>query len=40
MKKIYDSASVALDGVLFDGMLIAAGGFGLCGIPENLINEI
>ena len=40
MKKVYDSASVALDGVLFDGMLIAAGGFGLCGIPENLINEI
>ena len=40
MKNIYDSASVALDGVLFDGMLIAAGGFGLCGIPENLINEI
>ena len=40
MKKIYDSASLALDGVLFDGMLIAAGGFGLCGIPENLINEI
>jgi 3-oxoacid CoA-transferase subunit A len=31
---------VALDGVMFDGMLIAAGGFGLCGIPENLINEI
>ena len=40
MKKIYDSASAALDGVLFDGMLIAAGGFGLCGIPENLISEI
>ena len=40
MKKIYDSASVALDGVMFDGMFIAAGGFGLCGIPENLINEI
>jgi 3-oxoacid CoA-transferase subunit A len=31
---------VALDGVMFDGMLIAAGGFGLCGIPESLINEI
>ena len=40
MKKIYESASAALDGVLFDGMLIAAGGFGLCGIPENLISEI
>ena len=40
MKKLYDSASAALDGVMFDGMLIAAGGFGLCGIPENLISEI
>jgi len=40
MKKIYDSAAKALDGLLFDGMLIAAGGFGLCGIPENLIYEI
>ena len=40
MKKIYDSASAALDGIIFDGMLIAAGGFGLCGIPENLISEI
>ena len=40
MKKIYGSASEALDGVLKDGMLIAAGGFGLCGIPELLINAI
>ena len=40
MKKLYDSASAALDGVMFNGMLIAAGGFGLCGIPENLISEI
>jgi 3-oxoacid CoA-transferase subunit A len=40
MKKIYDSAESALDGLLFDGMLIAAGGFGLCGIPENLIAAI
>lgn len=40
MKKIYNSATEALDGVLFDGMLIAAGGFGLCGIPELLINAI
>ena len=40
MKKIYDSAAAALDGVLFDGMLIAAGGFGLCGIPELLIAAI
>lgn len=40
MKKIYGSATEALDGLLFDGMLIAAGGFGLCGIPENLIAAI
>ena len=40
MKKIYGSAKDALDGVLFDGMLIAAGGFGLCGIPELLIAAI
>ncbi|RBP76732.1 hypothetical protein DFO80_1623, partial [Rhodobacter sp. 140A] len=31
MRKIYGSASEALDGLLFDGMTIAAGGFGLCG---------
>lgn len=37
MKKIYANADVALEGLLFDGMLIAAGGFGLCGIPELLI---
>ena len=40
MKKIYDNAEKALSGVLFDGMLIAAGGFGLCGIPELLISAI
>ena len=40
MGKIYGSASEALDGLLFDGMLIAAGGFGLCGIPELLIQAI
>ncbi len=40
MKKIFRSAKEALDGLLFDGMFIAAGGFGLCGIPENLIAEI
>ncbi len=40
MEKIYGSASEALDGLLFDGMTIAAGGFGLCGIPENLIAAI
>ncbi|WP_126976868.1 CoA transferase subunit A [Frigidibacter oleivorans] len=40
MKKVYGSAGEALDGLLFDGMLIAAGGFGLCGIPELLISAI
>ncbi|ATQ56409.1 CoA transferase subunit A [Paracoccus yeei] len=35
-----DSADAALDGLLRDGMLIAAGGFGLCGIPELLIEAI
>ena len=38
--KIYPSAQAALEGALFDGMTIMAGGFGLCGIPENLIAEI
>lgn len=40
MKKVYGSAGEALDGLLKDGMLIAAGGFGLCGIPELLIEAI
>ena len=40
MKKIYGSAAEALDGVLFDGMFVASGGFGLCGIPELLLNAI
>ena len=39
-QKIFNSAAEALDGLLFDGMFIAAGGFGLCGIPENLISAI
>lgn len=38
--KVYGDAHSALDGLLFDGMTIMAGGFGLCGIPENLIAEI
>lgn len=37
MNKVVTSASEALHGHLFDGMTIMAGGFGLCGIPENLI---
>tara|TARA_B100000767_G_scaffold227633_1_gene217663 strand:- start:11548 stop:12243 length:696 start_codon:yes stop_codon:yes gene_type:complete len=40
MKKIYGSANEALEGLLFDGMFIAAGGFGLCGLPENLLAAI
>ena len=40
MKKVYASAEAALDGLLHDGMFIAAGGFGLCGIPELLIGAI
>ena len=40
MQKIYANAEAALDGLLFDGMTIAAGGFGLCGIPERLIDAI
>lgn len=37
MNKVYSGATEALEGLLFDGMSIMAGGFGLCGIPENLI---
>ena len=40
MQKIYDTPNNALKGLLFDGMTIAAGGFGLCGIPELLISSI
>ena len=40
MKKVYPTAAAALDGLLSDGMLIAAGGFGLCGIPELLLAAI
>jgi 3-oxoacid CoA-transferase subunit A len=40
MKKLYPDAAAALDGLLFDGMLIASGGFGLCGVPERLIEAI
>ncbi|MEO0621003.1 MAG: CoA transferase subunit A [Pseudomonadota bacterium] len=40
MGKVFDTAAAALDGLLSDGMTIAAGGFGLCGIPENLIAAI
>ena len=40
INKIYDSPEAALDGVLFDGMTIMSGGFGLSGNPESLIPEI
>ena len=40
MKKIHPNASAALQGLLRDNMTIAAGGFGLCGIPENLIQAL
>jgi 3-oxoacid CoA-transferase A subunit len=40
MRKLYPDAGAALDGLLFDGMTICAGGFGLCGIPERLIDAI
>lgn len=40
MKKLYPNAQAALDGLLQDGMTICAGGFGLCGIPERLIDAI
>ncbi|WP_205478767.1 CoA transferase subunit A [Sphingomonas arenae] len=39
-RKIYPDAKAALDGLLHDGMFIAAGGFGLCGIPERLIDAV
>ena len=40
MNKLFPNATAALDGLLKDGMLIASGGFGLCGIPERLIDAI
>ena len=40
MKKVHSDAASALAGLLHDDMTIVAGGFGLCGIPENLIDAI
>lgn len=40
MKKVYSSATQALAGVLKDGQVIMSGGFGLCGIPESLIEAV
>lgn len=40
MKKIFDNATAAMDGVAVDGQTIAIGGFGLCGIPSSLIGAL
>jgi 3-oxoacid CoA-transferase subunit A len=40
MNKVYPSAAEALKGIVHDGQLIAVGGFGLCGIPEALIDAL
>ena len=39
-QKIYPDAASALDGLLQDGLLIACGGFGLCGVPERLLDAV
>jgi 3-oxoacid CoA-transferase subunit A len=40
MNKVYPDATAALEGLLKDGLLVAAGGFGLCGIPERLLDAV
>jgi 3-oxoacid CoA-transferase subunit A len=40
MQKVFPDAAAALDGLLFDGMQLCVGGFGLCGIPERLIDAV
>src|SRR6188472_3722842 len=40
MNKVYPTAAAAMNGLLRNDMTIAAGGFGLCGIPENLIGAL
>ena len=40
MTQFFNNAEEAIAGVLQDGMLLHAGGFGLCGIPENIISAI
>src|ERR671928_1427146 len=40
MRKLYPDAAAALEGLLFDGMTVCAGGFGLCGIPERLLDAV
>src|ERR1700758_671729 len=40
MNKLFPNPKAALDGIMHDGMLLAIGGFGLCGIPEALIRAL
>jgi 3-oxoacid CoA-transferase subunit A len=40
MKKVYPDAKSALEGICRDGMMVMAGGFGLCGMPETLIKAL
>src|SRR5213595_491384 len=40
MSKVYKNAPAALEGLLFDGMTVMSGGFGLCGIPEHCIRAL
>ncbi len=39
-KKLYENAKIALQDIVIDGQTIAVGGFGLCGIPESLIEAL
>ena len=39
-RKVYPDANAALEGLLFDGMTLMSGGFGLSGNPENLIEGV
>ncbi len=38
MNKLYPSAEAVLDGIIYDNITLAVGGFGLCGIPESLLS--
>src|SRR3546814_14838126 len=40
MKKVYPNAKAALEGITRDGMMVMCGGFGLCGVPERLIDAL
>jgi len=40
MKKLYPNATAALGGLLKNDMLVASGGFGLCGLPERLLDAV